>query len=48
MCAREREREQRQLLTVIGSVLGGSDGIDESTESSDGSVDLENPGSHGL
>jgi hypothetical protein len=46
---RARGREKyRQLLVVIGSVLGGSDGINKSLKSSNGSDDLENAGRHGL
>ena len=37
-----------QLLTVLGSVFNGSKGIDESPESSDGGVDLEDSGGDGL
>jgi len=37
-----------QFLTVFGSVFNGSDGINESPESGDGSVDLENSGGDGL
>lgn len=37
-----------QLLTVIWSVLGGADGIHKATECSNGSVDLEDTGSHRL
>lgn len=33
---------------MIGSVLGGTDRIDEPTETGDGGVDLENPGGHRL
>ena len=35
-------------MTMIGSILGGSDSIDEPTEGGDGSIDLEYPGGHGL
>lgn len=37
-----------QLIAEFGGVLGGSEGVDESLEGGDGSVDLEYAGSHRL
>ena len=48
-CFRMRQQANHiQLLTVFHGVFNGSNGIDESPESSDGSVDLENTSSHCL
>lgn len=40
-------KKRKQFETVIGRVFGGADGIDKSTESGDGSVDLEQGGGGG-
>lgn len=37
-----------QLITELGGVLGGSQGVDESLERGDGGVDLKDAGSHRL
>lgn len=33
---------------MLRGIFGGSEGVDEPVEGADGSVDLENPGRHGL